>query len=246
MIKIGRIYKIIASQGNEIYVGSTFNRLSDRFREHKSEYKKWKQNKRTNVTVFNLFDNYGAETCKIFLIKEYSVVDRSHLNMYETLWINKLKSINKTSPFYIRRLYMKQYYENNKEHIFKKYQENYLNNKDTFIEKSKQYRKNNRDKINKKAKEYREKNVDKIKESLKQYYKNNYNKINEKNKEYQVKHKDKIGEKKKEYYEKNIDVIKDKNKVKIECECGRTLTKIHLRRHRQSKIHLENLKKTVS
>ena len=38
--KTGRIYKIISTKGNECYVGSTFNRLSDRVRGHKVDHTK--------------------------------------------------------------------------------------------------------------------------------------------------------------------------------------------------------------
>lgn len=36
---IGRIYKIVSGQGNEYYVGSTFDELRYRFNAHKDSYK---------------------------------------------------------------------------------------------------------------------------------------------------------------------------------------------------------------
>ncbi len=39
----GKIYKIISNQTNEIYIGSTiYKLLSERMRNHRSDYRKWK------------------------------------------------------------------------------------------------------------------------------------------------------------------------------------------------------------
>lgn len=92
-MKIGRVYKIIARQSNECYVGSTFDQLNYRFKGHKASYKNNK-----GCSVNELFDEHGVENCKIMLIKEYEVIDRRHLEVYETLWIKKLRAINKIQP----------------------------------------------------------------------------------------------------------------------------------------------------
>lgn len=150
MTKTGRIYKIIPNEGNEIYVGSTFNRLSDRFRRHKIDYKQWKLGKKDGCSVFELFDKYEVDKCEIMLIKEYEVVDREHLEMYETLWIYKMKSVNKLMPFgkgikelekRKMRLYCAQYYQTNKERLDKKKKEYYEATKDRFAQHYKEYNK---------------------------------------------------------------------------------------------------------
>ena len=106
---IGRIYKIISGQGNECYVGSTLNKLNYRFQGHKDGYKTWKNKNGNLITSFLLFEKYGIENCKIILIKEYNVVDKKQLKVYEVLWIRKLKpnSMNKLYPFHIPKLYSK-------------------------------------------------------------------------------------------------------------------------------------------
>ena len=97
-MKTGKIYKIISLDGIECYVGSTFGTIRDRWYKHKGHYNLWKKNKKSYVSSFQLFEQYGLDRCKILLIKEYGVEDRAHLDVYETLWIKKLKAINKTEP----------------------------------------------------------------------------------------------------------------------------------------------------
>lgn len=140
----GKVYKIIHNQSNICYIGSTFDKLRNRFRKHKSN---------NDTCISKYFKQYGIENFKIILIKEYQVVDKKHLEAYEQLWINKLKSINIMQTFkplkkqfeanrqkqLNRKKYLKNYYEKNKckiNEIRKEYQQN--------------YREINKDKINKK------------------------------------------------------------------------------------------------
>jgi hypothetical protein len=174
--KNGKVYKIIYI-GNEniniTYIGSTSNTLRDRFYHHKYSFKTWlntKDNKK-KLSIYPYFERFGIENFKIFLIKEYKICDIKHLHMYETLWMNKIKNINKIKAF--QPLSKEQ-------------------NRQTDII----YRENNKDKKAKYDKEYREKNKDKLKERLKEM---------------------------------------------ITCECGKTLTKNKLSRHKQSKKHLKFL-----
>lgn len=148
-MKIGRIYKIITAQSNECYIGSTFNTIRDRFSRHRNHYKYWKLGRSDRCSAFILFDKYGLENCKIVLIKEYEVVDRSHLEVYESLWIYKLKSVNEIVPKnsllkkeQVRR-YNKQYRTDNKEQI-KEYREQ---NKKQIQIYQEQYRIDNKEQI---------------------------------------------------------------------------------------------------
>ena len=150
-----------------------------------------KKNKKA-CSLYKYFDEYGIENFKIFLIKEYKVVDRKHLMIYETLWISKLKAINKYIPIQLlHKEKQKQYRENNKEQI-KKY----------YLKHNKEYYENNKEKNNKECKKYRENNKDKIKQKQKEYYENNKDKLNKQKKEYYEKNKELIKQKRKEYYER--------------------------------------------
>ena len=90
--RIGRIYKIICSKSNDVYVGSTFNALRTRMAQHKGHFEQ-------KLGTYPSFKRHGWESLHIILIAEYEVVDRKHLLMYETLWINRLKACNKIVSF---------------------------------------------------------------------------------------------------------------------------------------------------
>lgn len=113
--KVGRIYKIVSTQSDHVYIGSTFNTLRDRFRQHKNAYEQWLKGKNGEVSIYSFFKQFGAEAFKMILIKEYNVVDRKHLEAYEALWISKSICVNQVVPFHIKKLSKKQYHEANKE-----------------------------------------------------------------------------------------------------------------------------------
>ena len=54
-----KIYKIESTLGDKVYVGSTCKQyLSQRFQQHKHNYKYWKDGKYNKTTSFDLFDLY--------------------------------------------------------------------------------------------------------------------------------------------------------------------------------------------
>lgn len=165
-MRVGRIYKIIAINGHESYVGSTFNTIRDRFRKHQITYKRWKEGKYGNCSVFQLFEKYGPENCRSILIKEYEVEDRAHLEVYETLWIKKLKSINTREPCgRILKVMSK-----------KKYRQN---NSDKIKEQRKAYIAKNKELVRACQKSYNNRHEEKFKEYRKQYYSENCERIKE-------------------------------------------------------------------
>lgn len=151
-MKIGRVYKIISSQGNECYVGSTFNTLRDRFKVHKYNYTA----KNNKCSVIELFNKYGIDNCKCILIKEYKVNDRRHLEVYETLWIKKLKSINKNEPCggLLIREKMKQYSKIHNFNHKEEHKQYYQDNKEEINNKVKLYYEANKEIINAKKNKY--------------------------------------------------------------------------------------------
>jgi hypothetical protein len=65
-----------------------------------------KGNKKPNLTLFKYFSQYGIEDFKMILIKSYTVCaenkrDHKHLSVYEQLWINKIRCVNKQNCFTI-------------------------------------------------------------------------------------------------------------------------------------------------
>jgi ribosomal protein S27AE len=194
MYRTGRVYRIVCLCEPDIqYVGSTFNELKQRWQSHKKKYNHWLKtpNMKGVCSIYHYFKKYGIENFKILLIKEYQVFsetkkDRKCLNVYETLWINKLKCVNIYSPFsikhinkLIRRDYHKRNYQENKEKKKEKSRQYYQENKEKIVDVKRQYRQNNKDKIRDKKRDYYEKNKDNFRE----YYEKNKEKINEKRRE---------------------------------------------------------------
>lgn len=119
----GKIYKIIHTQSDIVYIGSTMNELRVRFNQHKT-------NNYNKCAIRDLITQYGQEQFKIILIKEYKVIDKKHLLAYEQLWINKLKCINTNNTLFIKKISKRNYYNKNKEQILKYQKEYAIKNKE--------------------------------------------------------------------------------------------------------------------
>ncbi|GMF36664.1 unnamed protein product [Phytophthora lilii] len=146
---IGTIYKIIHTQSDLCYVGSTLNKeLKQRWKGHKDAYKNW-LNDETNpkCSVYPFFKQYGIDTLKMILVKEYEVIDRTHLEAYEQLWINKLTCINRNNTIQFKKLSNKQYREDNRNRINAQKQNHYELNRLRLCEVAKAYRANNKEKV---------------------------------------------------------------------------------------------------
>jgi len=143
-MRTGKVYKIIHTQSDIVYIGSTINTLRDRFKTHKSSHSK--------CVISKYIQEFGSDQFKIILIKEYEVVDKQHLRAYEQLWINKTKCINYKSAFKISNITNRDNYQKNKE-----------KNKDYMVDYRVKYREKNKEMLNAKDKQYREKNKEVIK-----------------------------------------------------------------------------------
>jgi hypothetical protein len=84
-------------------------------------------------------------------------------------------------------------------------------------------------------KEYRDDNKEKIREKDKQYKIDNKEKIREKDKQYRDDNKEKIREKHKQYKIDN----KEKIKEKVICECGCSIRRDSLSRHKKTIKHID-------
>ena len=171
----GTIYRIICLSNPEIqYIGNTYDNLSYRFRNHKKSYNEYLEGKTTGISVYPYFTKYGIKNFRIVKIKDYIVYrenqkDHKHINAYETLWINKLKCINKIVSFNPLRYNKKLISENkknyhNKEENKQKRKEIYVKNKDDPEFKAKKKEDD---------KKYRESHKEEIKVKKKIAYENN-------------------------------------------------------------------------
>ena len=93
----GKIYKIISNSDDDIcYVGSTTKKfLSQRMAEHKNRYKCWKNGKHIKITVFELFEKYGIENCRIELLEIFPSNSKDELTKKEGEHIKLLNCVNK-------------------------------------------------------------------------------------------------------------------------------------------------------
>ena len=82
-------------------------------------------------------------------------------------------------------------------------------------------------------------NRDEIKEKKRLYHMANREKGNENSRLYRMSNRDKIKETYRLYYNANLEKINEKAKVKITCECGRTVSKRNISTHRKSAIHIK-------
>ena len=134
----GKIYKIEDVGGNLCYIGSTTKQyLSQRMTWHRGDYTKWLAGKSRKITVFNIFEQYGIENCKIVLIELYPCDSKDELRKREAHFITTLDCVNKCIPGRTPA----EYYQDNKEHLKKEAREDYARKKDAkkiYNEKNKE------------------------------------------------------------------------------------------------------------
>lgn len=158
MYENGKIYCIKSdSNPNLIYIGSTTQPLSERLTQHKSNYKKWKNNTKNYITSFEVVK---FEDCYIQLIENYPCDSKKELCRREGEHIRNMTTVNKEIPGRT----IKEWKQDNKELIaqkIKEYNEKhkeqkkqwYETNKEQIAQKKKQHYETNRDKIAQKKKE---------------------------------------------------------------------------------------------
>ena len=149
--KNGKIYKVVDVNNNKSYYGSTIQRLSMRMALHRKSYKDYKNAKFNKLCVFDIFDEFGVENCKIELIKVFPCNDKISLLKEEGQYIRNNDCVNRI----IAGRTIKEYYEDNRE---------------KYSEHSRKYYTANKAKISDSRKLYYIKNRDKLKEKQKAYY----------------------------------------------------------------------------
>jgi hypothetical protein len=167
--KKAKIYKLWCYETDDIYIGSTCQRLCARLSGHKRQ-----NDGCTSKKLFEISDNVMIE-----LIEEYPCNNKMELNRRESHFIKELNCINKR----IENRTKKEYLEENADYFKEKRKKYYEKNADKIKEYQKQYNLDNRDKVLELQKQYRENNRDKIKAHKKEYYEKNADKINEKGRE---------------------------------------------------------------
>ena len=87
--------------------------------------------------------------------------------------------------------------------------------------------------------EYRNDNKEELNNKKKQYYENNKAIILDRQKIYTENNRDKINERKKKYYENNKEHDLKQKTEKIECCCGKFISRCNIAKHLKVKSHLD-------
>jgi len=113
----GKIYKIEDLAGEMCYIGSTTkSRLCQRMVQHRAMYNQWKSGKGDKYTVFDIFEKYGIDNCRIVLVETYPCESKDELTSREAHFIKTLQCVNKVIPMRTRL----QYYQDNSHQILLK------------------------------------------------------------------------------------------------------------------------------
>ena len=183
----GKIYRIVPNcehEQHEQYIGSTTKpRLSERMTQHRIDYRRHKDGKRTGFTSsFTLFEKYGVENCIIMLIENINATSKEELfkkereHIENNLCVNKYLPSRKKKEYYYdtideRKAVSKLWRENNKDVIQQKTRDKYWNNLESESNRKKEYYIENKDKLLQRCKAYRVQNIEKYKEQHNASYK---------------------------------------------------------------------------
>ena len=154
----GKIYCLRSHQTDDIYIGSTINKLSKRIGGHRENYKRWMNGKHTYTTSFELIK---YDDCYIELIEEYPCDNKDQLFKKEGEFIRKMDCVNRCIAG-------------------RTHKEHYKDNRDKLLEQRKQYYQENKGKIQGYKKQYQQDNSEKIQGYKKQWYQKNREKKLEK------------------------------------------------------------------
>ena len=201
----GFIYKITSTVGEKVYIGSTKEGLNQRFNRHKGYYKE----KRFKGAVFQLFDEYGVDTCSIHMVEYVEFKEKEELLQRERYWIEN-------TPCCVNYVKKPISTKEEKEEVKKRH---YLKVKDDEDRKerakahTKKYYETHAEELREKSRLYGQAHQEERKAKFKEWY--------EKTKETE------------EYKEKQR-LKMERLKEVVLCECGKTYTLYNKSRHMKS------------
>ena len=173
-----KIYKITNDYNDEVYIGSTCNKLTKRFSQHRNNSKHPNKKDRPLYTLMN---EIGENRFRIQLICDYPCEDKYQLKQKEGEYIRNIGTLNKQIAGRTQQQYQeehREYYQEVKKKSAEKHKEEniirkqlfYNNNKERILQRQKELYESNKDKINATKKAYYEKNKDKINAKSKERY----------------------------------------------------------------------------
>ena len=105
----GEMYRVCDVGYTKFYYGSTIQPLSMRMGGHRDACRRYKARNAHKSTIYDLFDEFGSENCKIELVEAYPCDNRNELLKREGYHIQQNECVNKIvvgrTPQEQRRLY---------------------------------------------------------------------------------------------------------------------------------------------
>lgn len=95
----GKIYKVepvCEHDDKDVYYGSTTQTLSKRMGVHRGKYKLYKEGKQHKYSIFDIFDKFGVDNCKIYLVEDFPCERKEQLEKREGEIIRTNKCVNRT------------------------------------------------------------------------------------------------------------------------------------------------------
>lgn len=219
----GKIYMLKCNVTGLVYYGSTaYKYLSQRFREHKKDYKIWLEGKRGYISSFEVIKNGNYD---MILVELYPCSCVEELKSRERFYMENNACVNVKIPYRSQEEW-DEYYKN--------YRQEYIEKNPEYF---KAYYENHKEKYQIYHKEYEVKNKDRRTEQKLIWTNANKEQLNTYRKKYAEENKDKIANYKKEWAESR--------KEKVQCECGSNVSKLGLNSHLKTKLH-QNYLSTVN
>ena len=165
----GQIYKVVDNGLNLCYIGSTVQPLCKRMSGHRIHYKKLLKENARHVAVYDIFEKYGVENCKIIWVEDYPCNSKKDLEAQEGKHQKETDCVNKR----VAGRDKKQNYQDKREYYLEKSQIYRGNHREESKEYFKQRYIDKKDEIIEKRKEHRQNNLEKVREQERQSYQRN-------------------------------------------------------------------------
>ena len=223
----GKIYKILNTVNDDVYVGSTYQALSRRMAKHRSDACSKNKNHRK---LYLLMNHLGIDNFFIELVENYPCSDKDQLRAREGFYIRQQGTLNIYVAGRAPEEYVKQWREENKESI---------------AIRQKLYAQSHREQIAKTNQKYNLSHPDEVKQRKQQWVQRNKDKLAEKKQQYRTETKEHRAMMNKKYRAENKDKINSAKNVKMCCPCGGSFNYGCKARHYKTQIHKayeENIK----
>ena len=198
-----KIYKILNSSNDDVYVGSTIQSLSQRMAKHRSSIKH-----KPHYRLYQHMQKFGVDTFYIELIENYPCRSKDELRAKEGEWIRRIGTLNDK----VAGRSGKDWYNEHREEHSAKCKEYRQNNLEAVKEKAKQFRLNNIDKIREYDKQRYEGRKEGVKARVRKWKQDHEDYVKERSKEWREENRDRKREMDRQYREKNKDKLREQHK----------------------------------